>query len=117
MNLTDSEKQKLDAKYVENRRRLIDLKSNLEKERFEVELLLDTTGVDRDKIMKHYEDMENARIELSKERFRMLMDVRDTIGPERFQTLKSMHKERKKRRKDSRDRYGEDKNYREKEKN
>jgi hypothetical protein len=50
--------------------------------------------MDKEKIMARYESLEQTRTKLSKLRFEMLMDVRETIGAERFQELKSMHRDR-----------------------
>jgi len=92
--LTDSERNVLNEKYSESRRKMIDLKSEIEKQRFELDLLLDDEDMDRKKIMARFESLEKARAELSKERFEMLMEVRGTIGAQRFQDLKSMHRAR-----------------------
>ena len=59
-----------------------------------MDLLLDMKEMDREKIMKQYDDLEQTRTELSKQRFQMLMDVRETIGAERYQELKTMHRDR-----------------------
>jgi hypothetical protein len=110
LDLTGREKQELDRKYIDSRRKMIDLKSEIEKHRFELDLLLDTKDMDKEKIIKRYDSLEQVRKELSKERFEMLMEVRETIGADRFQELKSMHRNRhrkdvKKSHKDKKDRY------------
>jgi Spy/CpxP family protein refolding chaperone len=94
LKLTDSEKKELDDKYTENRRKMIDLKSQIEKNRFELDLLLGMKVMDREKIMEHYGNLEEARTKLSKQRFEMLLGVRETLGAERFQELKSVHRTR-----------------------
>lgn len=94
LQLTENEKKELDNKYIENRRKMIDLKSQIEKNRFELDLLLSTKDMDKEKVMEYYENLEQARGELSRQRFEMLIGVRETIGAERFQELKSMHRTR-----------------------
>jgi Spy/CpxP family protein refolding chaperone len=94
LQLTDSEKKTLDEKYTESRRKMIDLKSEIEKHRFELDLLLGAQDMDKQKIMERYDSLEQTRTQLSKLRFAMLMDVRETIGPDRFQELKSMRRDR-----------------------
>ena len=94
LQLTASEKKTLDEKYIENRRKMIDLKSEIEKNRFELDVLLGAQEMDKEKIMARYDSLEQTRTKLSKLRFEMLMDVRETIGAERFQELKSMHRDR-----------------------
>ena len=94
LELTDVERQVLDEKYTESRRKLIDLKSEIEKHRFELELLLGAEDLDKQMIMERYDSLELSRSKLSKQRFAMLMEVRETIGAERFQELKTMHRYR-----------------------
>jgi Spy/CpxP family protein refolding chaperone len=108
LELTDSEKQDLDEKYIDGRRKMIDLKSEIEKQRFELDLLLGTRGIDKQKIMERFESLEQARSELSRTRFEMIMGVREIIGAERFQELKSMHRDRD--RKDAK-RFSKDRSY------
>jgi hypothetical protein len=102
LELTDSEEKILEEKYVESRRKMIDLKNEIEKLRFELDLLLGAKDVNKQEIMERYNSLEQARANLSKVRFQMLMDVRETIGVERFQDLKFMHRDRDRR---NRDRY------------
>ena len=64
---------------------MIDLKSQIEKNRFELDLLLGMKVMDREKIMEHYGNLEEARTKLSKQRFEMLLGVRETLGAEQFQ--------------------------------
>ena len=94
LELTDTERQVLDEKYTENRRKMIELKSEIEKHRFELELLLGAQDLDKQMIMERYDSLEQTRTKLSKQRFAMLMEVRETIGAERFQELKAMHRDR-----------------------
>jgi len=94
LQLTDSERKLLDEKYVESRRRLVDLKSEVERERLELDILLESPESNRVQISERYDRLEKARANLSKERFGLLIEVRDIIGVERFQELKSMHRNR-----------------------
>jgi len=92
LKLTDSERKILDEKYTESRRKLIDLKSEVEKERFELDIILDKQGTIKSQIVEQYDRLENARTKLSKERFGLLIEVREIIGVERFQELKAIHR-------------------------
>jgi hypothetical protein len=94
LELTDSEKKDLDEKYIDGRRKMIDLKSEIEKQRFELDLLLGSRDADKQKIMERFGGLEQARAKLSRTRFNMIMEVREIIGAERFQELKSMHRDR-----------------------
>ena len=92
--LTDDETRILDEKYTDSRRKMIDLKNDVEKQRFELDLLLGSQDADKEQILTRYESLEQARQKLSRERFEMFMGIRDTIGAERFQELKLMRRDR-----------------------
>jgi len=102
LELTDSERKLLDEKYVESRRRLVDLRSDVERERLELDILLDSREASKEQITERYDRLEKARAKLSKERFGLLIEVRDIIGVDRFQELKSMHRNRDRDRKKGR---------------
>ena len=102
LELKDTEKKVLEERYAESRRKMIEQKSEVEMERFELDLLLGSPGVDRQKIMDRFESLEQARAKLSRIRFEMLLEVREIIGPERYMGLKTMHRERRRK---SRERY------------
>ena len=94
IKLTDSERKMLDEKYTESRRKMIDLKSEVEKERLELDIVLDNQDASRDQIAERFDSLEKARAKLSKARFGLLIEVREVIGAERFQSLKEMHRSR-----------------------
>ena len=94
LELTDSEKKAIDEKYAASRRNMIDLKYEIEKQRFELDLLLGTKDADKQEILERFNSLEQARNKLSKARFEMLMEVREIIGAERFQELKAVHRDR-----------------------
>ena len=73
---------------------MIDLKSEVEKERLELDILLESKEANMELISERYNSLEKARTKLSRERFALLIEIRDIIGVERFQELKSMHHER-----------------------
>ncbi|MFC1895295.1 Spy/CpxP family protein refolding chaperone [Thermodesulfobacteriota bacterium] len=91
LNLTEEEKGQLDGLFVENRRKLIDLKSALERERFELETVLEDRGADAQQVRERYKSLETARARLSNERFSFLLEVRRIVGPERFQQLSRLY--------------------------
>jgi hypothetical protein len=94
LKLTDSERKILDEKYTESRRKMIDLKSEVEKERLELDIVLDKQDASRDQIAERFDRLEKARAKLSKTRFGLLIEVREVIGVARFQELKAMHRSR-----------------------
>lgn len=97
LQLTDNEITLLNEKYTESRRKMIESKSDMEKHRFELELLLGARELDKQKLMERFDSLERTRMELSKERFEMLINVREILGTERFQELESMRHRRDER--------------------
>ena len=95
INLTDEEKNKLDKQYVESRRRMIDLKSKVERERFELETLLESKEMDEDAAKAQFEKLDKARSDLAAERFKFLMESRKILGNKRFQYVKGMYQKNK----------------------
>ena len=90
LGLTDAEKTTLDGRFNEARRNLLDLKNQVEKERLELDIALETEPLDQDAAMKRFQELEQARARLSAERFRFLLEIRSLLGRERFQDLKEL---------------------------
>ena len=104
LKITDDEKDRLNETYTVSRRELITLKSNVEKERFELDNLLDQRDAKKKDIVGQFDRLEAARSNLSAERFNLLLEVRDIVGIERYQQLKILHRmKRDKRIKRSKD--------------
>ena len=91
INLSDAEKDKLDEEYGKSRRKLIDLKRNLERERFELGNLLEDKALNETEVMKQFKKLEKARLDLSAERFSFLLQVRKLLGTKRFQQVKTWY--------------------------
>ena len=104
LKITNDEKSRLNDTYTASRRELITLKSNVEKERFELDNLLDQKDAKKKDIVGQFDRLETARGSLSAERFNLLLGVREIVGIERYQQLKALHRmKRDKRTKRSND--------------
>ncbi len=90
LELSQADKDSLDALYVQNRRGLIEVKNDLERERFELENTLDQQDLDEKAAMDQFRKIERYREKLSTERFRYLLEVRKILGHERYQRLMTM---------------------------
>jgi Spy/CpxP family protein refolding chaperone len=93
LNINGKEKEQLDDLFIQSRRKMIDLKSTVEKERLELGILMDKEALDEDAVKAQFRDLERARANLAAERFRFLMEVRKILGAERFQGLKMLFRE------------------------
>ena len=91
LNLNNDEKAALEKEYLQSRRNLIKLKSDVESQRFELEVLLDSPTLNETKAMEQFKRLEKARFKLGEEMFRFVLAVRKIVGPDRFQVLKQVH--------------------------
>jgi Spy/CpxP family protein refolding chaperone len=92
LNLSQNEIGKLDKLFANSRRKLIQLKSEVEREQFELDQLLSKKKVDDAKVKKQFQKLEQARKELANERLDFVIGVRNILGADRFQQLKSNYK-------------------------
>ena len=92
LNLTQKEIRQLDQLYVDSHRKLINLKNAVEREQFELDTLLGKKTVDDAKVRKQFKQLESARTNLADERLGFVIRVREIIGAERFQQLKTSYK-------------------------
>ena len=92
LNLTQKEIGQLDKLYVNSHRKLIKLKNAVEREQFELDALLGKKQVDDAKVRKQFKQLERARTDLANERLGFVIRVREIIGADRFQQLKTSYK-------------------------
>jgi len=93
IKISQDEVKMLDDLYVQNRRKLIELKSGLEKQRFELDIIMEKDPLNETEVMDQYKRLEEARSNLAVERFRYLLEVRKIVGSQRYYRLKSIQKE------------------------
>ena len=93
LNLTQKEVGQLDRLYEDSHRKLIDLKSAVKREQFELDTLLGKEPVDDAKVRKQFKRLEKARTDLADERLGFIIRVREIIGADRFQQLKTSYKD------------------------
>ena len=100
--LTQEEKAKLDSMYLNHRHQMIDLRSQVQKERLELEQLLDSSTFNGEASMECFKKLQEARTSLATERFKFLVQVRELLGLERFQQLKVKVRQHRMKRKQER---------------
>ena len=98
LNFSDDEIQRLDKAYETARIKMIEIKGKVEIERAKLRVLMEQADFDRDAVMAQHRRQEAARRELSEERFKFLLEVRDLVGHDRFMKLLEIQDERRKRR-------------------
>jgi len=92
LKLSKNEIERLDTLFANSRRKLINLKSAVEHEQFELDQLLNGKDVNDAAVKKQFQKLETARKNLANERLQFVIGVRNILGPERFQQLKSNYK-------------------------
>jgi Spy/CpxP family protein refolding chaperone len=98
MRLTDREKQILDDMFAKNRNALIDLRSDIEKERLKLEDILEKDPVNESAAKAQFKRVEEKREKIALERFNFILDARKVLGPERFRILTGKFEEMKNKR-------------------
>ena len=88
LNLSDEEIKMLDKQFVDSRRKLIKLKSIVESEQFEIDNLFDSENINQKEAMRQFDKLQQAKKNLSTEHFRLILEVRNILGLERFRQLK-----------------------------
>ena len=88
LNLSDTEKQKLEDLFYQSRKKMIDLKGNVEKEFLDFEQLINQDPLDETGCLNQFDRMVDARTKMGKERFLFLIEVRKLLGADRFQLIK-----------------------------
>jgi len=91
LNLSQDEKERLEKGFRASRRNLIDLKSRVKREQFELDNLLEDGNMDDVAVKKQYKKLEKERAKLSEERFNFVMKIREIVGKERFRQMKMFH--------------------------
>jgi Spy/CpxP family protein refolding chaperone len=89
LNLSQNEIGQLDNLFANSRLNLIQLKSEVEREQFELDQLLSKKKVDDAEVKKQFQKLEQARKKLANERLEFVIGVRNILGADRFQQLKS----------------------------
>jgi Spy/CpxP family protein refolding chaperone len=92
LNLSQKEVGKLDGLFANSRRKLIKIKSEVEKEQFELDQLLSQKKENDKAVKKQFQKLEKARNNLANERLEFVIGVRNILGSERFQQLKTNYK-------------------------
>ena len=91
--LWENIQSQLDRLFKKSRRRLIDLKTKVEKAQFEYQNLMEAEPLDEKAVNRQFAQLEKARSKLASERSRFLVEVRKILGHNRFQQLKQIYRQ------------------------
>ena len=98
LNLSKDEIKNLDNAYNESRRRMIQKKSRVESEQFELKDMVERRNFNESAVKAQHRKLEKARSDLASEQFGFVIKSRKIIGRDRFQRLVDLQKRSKKRR-------------------
>ncbi|MDR3567239.1 MAG: hypothetical protein P4L43_04350 [Syntrophobacteraceae bacterium] len=90
LNISDQQKAQLDKLFDYNRNRLMQLKTQIERERVELVEAIDREHLDERAAMSRMTKLENSRTLMAATRFTYSLEVRKLLGYERFAHLKTI---------------------------
>jgi Spy/CpxP family protein refolding chaperone len=90
LDLSQQERQSLEGLFTQKRKVLFEMRSEVEKQRFELENILEAPALDQRAALEHFRRLEEKRHKLAAERFRYLLEVRRILGSERYLKLMTM---------------------------
>ena len=93
LQLTPDQINKINKIWIEHRKRIIDIKSGLEKAYLDLENLMDQPMVDSQEAYKLAERLGQLQSGKTEERIRMAIDIRQELSIEQFEKLKGLRGE------------------------
>lgn len=93
LKITPEEQKKIDTLYLKSRRKMIDLKGVVEKEKLDLEQLFDNENFDKKASLKKFQSLQAAKDKLGLERFSFIVEIREIFGQKRFSELSNKHRE------------------------
>ncbi len=87
LNVTPDEQKQLDQLYKDSRKKMIDLKATVEKEKLDLEVIMDSEVFNKATCLKQFQALADAKTKLSSERFSFITEIRALFGQERYLKL------------------------------
>ena len=97
LQLTPDQINKIDKIWIEHKKRIIDIKSDIGKAYLDLENLMGQPMVDRQEAYKLAERLGQFQARQTEERIRMAIDIRQELSVEQFEKLKGLRGELTKR--------------------
>lgn len=95
LKLTDEQRKAMDAVLFEHRKRLIDLRGNVQKGEIDLEPLMKADQPDEKKLLAQIDAVAQARAELEKANARFLLALRAKITQEQWKQLQELREEQR----------------------
>lgn len=92
LNITDQQKDELDKLFDHNRRRLAELKKQVEYQKSQLLNAIDQEHLNENSAIAQMKTLESTRTLLAATHFSYSLEVRKMLGHERFQRLKTLYR-------------------------
>jgi Spy/CpxP family protein refolding chaperone len=92
LSITDKEKDELDKLFDYNRKRLAELKTQMEGEKAELLTAIDQEHLNETSAITKMTKLESTRTLLAATRFSYSLEVRKLLGYERYQRMKTLYR-------------------------
>jgi len=92
LNISERQKEDFDRLFDFSRKRLTELKKQMEEERSELLRAIDQEHLNESSALTMMKKLENTRSLMAATRFSYSLEVRKLLGYERFQRLRALHK-------------------------
>ena len=95
LGLSPDQSTEIEKIFVRSRPKLIDLKADLEKKQFDLQVAMEDKTADRSAVEKKIEGVEIARAALQKTRALMILDMKQVLKPDQWDRLVQKQQERR----------------------
>jgi len=92
LKITDDEKAFLDKMFMEKRKAMIQVKSEMETKKLDMEAIMEKDPLDEDAAMTQFEAIQQTGQKMWKNKFKFVIEVRKLLGKDRFMQLKTQFK-------------------------
>jgi Spy/CpxP family protein refolding chaperone len=97
LGISPEQSTEIEKIFVRSRSKLIDLRADVEKKQFDLQVAMDDKMADRSAVEKKIEAVENARAALQKTRALMILDMKQVLKPDQWGRLVQKQQERRER--------------------
>jgi len=92
LKITNDEKEFLDQMFLEKRKAMIQVKSDIETKKLDMEAIMEKEPFDEEAAMTQFNSIQVAGQKMWKNKIKFVIEVRKLLGKERFIQLKSQFK-------------------------
>ncbi len=92
LGITDQQKDELDKLFIESRNRLVDLKNEMEREKRDLDTMLEQKDLNEHATIAQMRKLESTRTKLAATRFSYSLEVRKLLGHDCFEQLRSLYR-------------------------